>query len=152
MKTFKQIVDTFEAACNATPAVKAFAYGTLDKLDATSQNVTYPYIFLRPLVSPGIQLSPNGISGTRTITFELYSIDIPQLTESDYLQVMSQTEQTGYAIISYFNLGPNQDNSFITLSNIAPVNEAFNDRVYGWVFTLDYTEQGVLDYCSFPTN
>lgn len=151
MKTFKQIVDTFETACNATPAVKTFAYGTIDKLDSTAQNVLYPYIFLRPLTSPGIQLSDNGVSGTRTLTFELYSIDIPKLTEEDYLQLMSTTEQTGYAIISYFNLGPNQTNSFLTLTNIAPVNEAFNDRVYGWVYTLDYTESGVLDYCSFPS-
>jgi len=150
MNTFKQIVERFETACNATPAVHEFAYGTIDKLDSTTQNIQYSYMFLRPLASPGIVLSENGLSGTRTLSFELYSLDVPKLTESDYLQVMSTCEQNFYSILSYFNVGPYETDSFITLNTIVPVNEAFNDRVYGWVGTIDYTEVGVLDYCSFP--
>ena len=151
MNTFKQVVERFQTACNATPAISEFAYGTLDKLDATTQNVKYSYMFLRPLASPGIILNPNGVSGTRGLTFELYSLDIPKLTEEDYLSVMSQCEQNLYAVISYFNVGPYQRDSFLTLNTMVPVNEAFNDRVYGWVATIDYTETGVLDYCSFPS-
>lgn len=150
MNTFKQIVERFETACNATPAIHEFAYGTLDKLDSTTQNVSYSYMFLRPLASPGIVLNENGLSGTRTLTFELYSLDVPKLTEEDYLQVMSTCEQNFYSVLSYFNVGPYETDSFITLNTIVPVNEAFNDRVYGWVGTIDYTETGVLDYCSFP--
>jgi len=151
MRTFKNIVDTFEAACNAHLGVNTFYYGTLDKLDSTSQNVKYSYVFLRPLTSPGIVVNPNGQSGIRRLSFELYSLDIPRLTESDYKQVMSDTEFIIYDLISYFILGTQQQNSYIVINNITPVNEAFNDRVYGWVASIDYVEQGILDFCLFPS-
>ncbi len=150
MKTFKQVVELFESAANASLVVNTFQFGTIDKLDASDQNVYYPYVFLRPVTSPGIVLNPNGVSGTRTLTFELYSLDMPKLTESDYLGVMSDTEQTLYDIIGYINRGTEQQNAFITLTNIAPVNEAFQDRLYGFVANINYTERGILDYCNFP--
>jgi hypothetical protein len=151
MRTFKDVVNTFEAACNAHLGVNTFYYGTLDKLDSTSQNVKYNYVFLRPLTSPGIVVNTNGQSGIRRLSFELYSLDVPRLTESDYLQVMSDTEFIIYDLISYFNLGTEQQNSYIVINNITPVNEAFNDRVYGWVASIDYLETGTLDYCLFPS-
>lgn len=151
MKTFKDIVDIFQTACNAHAAVNTFYWGTLDKLDSTSQNVQYSYVFLRPMTSTGILTSDNGQSGTRSLSFELYSLDVPKLTESDYLQVMSDTEIIIYDLISYFNLGAMQQTSMITLDTITPVNEAFNDRVYGWVANITYVEQAILDYCVYPT-
>lgn len=150
MKTFKQVVELFESAANDSLVVNTFKFGTIDKLDASDQNVYYPYVFLRPVTSPGIVLNPNGVSGTRTLTFELYSLDVPKLTESDYLGVMSDTEQTLYDVIGYVNRGAQQQTSFITLTNIAPVNEAFQDRLFGFVGNINYTETGVLDYCNFP--
>ena len=150
MKTYKQVVETFQSASAAHLAIKTFAEGALDYLDASSQNVKYPYIFLRPLTSPGINLNPNGISGTRTLTFELYSLDVPKLSDASPLTIKSQTEQYIYDIISYFNLGSQQQSEFITLQNITPVDEAFNDRAYGWVGVLNYTDIAVLDYCAFP--
>ena len=72
MKTYFDIVNEFSASCAAHLAINAFDEGALDYLDASSQNIKYPYIFLRPLTSPGINLNANGISGTRTLTFELY--------------------------------------------------------------------------------
>lgn len=151
MLTFKQIVNLFDAACTAHKGVNTFHYGTLDKLDASTQNVAYNYVFLRPLSSPGIVLNPNGVSGTRNLAFELYSLDVPKLTESDYLTVMSNTEQVIYDILSYFNLGANQQNVYCLATTITPVNEAFNDRVYGWVANINVVNEGVLNYCDFPS-
>ena len=93
MKTYKEIVTEFSASCAAHLAIKSFAEGALDYLDASSQNIKYPYIFLRPLTSPGINLDANGISGTRTLTFELYSLDIPKLSDASPVQIKSNTEQ-----------------------------------------------------------
>ena len=150
MKTFEQVVNIFENACNAHLAINTFQFGTLDKLDSSTQNVRYPYIFLRPITSQGMIIDPNGRSGSRGLTFELYSLDIPQQTDSDYLSVMSDTEQYIYDIISWVNYGLLQQDAFITLNNIAPVNEAFMDRCYGFVATIDYTEQAILDFCNYP--
>jgi hypothetical protein len=150
MKTYKQVVETFQSASAAHLAIKTFAEGALDYLDASSQNVKYPYIFLRPLTSPGINLNANGISGTRTLTFEMYSLDVPKLSDASPLKIKSDTEQYIYDIISYFNLGSAQQTEFITLQNITPVDEAFNDRAYGWVGVLNYTDSYVLDYCAVP--
>jgi len=151
MKTYYDIVNEFSASCAEHLAIKTFAEGALDYLDASSQNVKYPYIFLRPLTSPGINLNANGISGTRTLTFELYSLDVPNLSNASPLQIKSQTEQYIYDIIAYFNLGDYQRTEFITLQNITPVDEAFNDRAYGWVGVLNFTDTAVLDYCAFPS-
>jgi hypothetical protein len=149
-KTYKQIVDTFEAACNAHLAIKAFAEGSLDYLDASSQNIKYPYIFLRPLTSNGIILDADGISGTRSLTFELYALDVPLLSDASPVQIKSDTEQYIYDIISWFNLGTEQQTEFLTLQNITPVDEAFNDRAYGWVGVVNYNDLYVLDFCAYP--
>lgn len=151
MKTYQEVVETFASASAAHLAIKSFAEGALDYLDASSQNIKYPYIFLRPLTSPGINLNPNGISGTRSLTFELYSLDIPKLSDASPLQIKSNTEQYIYDLIAYFNLGSTQQTEFITLQNITPVDEAFNDRAYGWVAVLNYTDIAVLNYCAFPS-
>jgi len=151
MKTYKEVVETFAAACNAHLAIKAFAEGSLDYLDASSQNIKYPYIFLRPVTSPGINLNENGISGTRSLTFEMYSLDIPKLSDASPLKIKSDTEQYIYDLIAYFNLGSQQQTEWITLTTIIPVDEAFNDRAYGWVATITYTDSYILDYCAFPS-
>ena len=151
MKTYKEVVETFQAACNVHLAIKAFAEGSIDYLDASSQNIKYPYIFLRPVASPGVNLSENGISGTRSLTFEMYSLDIPKLSDASPLKIKSDTEQYIYDLISYFNLGSAQQTEWCTLNNIVPVDEAFNDRAYGWVATINYNDTYVLDYCAFPS-
>lgn len=151
MKTFEQVVKSFEAACNAHLAINTFNYGTIDKLDTSIQNVRYPYIFLRPITSTGFILDGNGRSGVRSLTFELYSLDVPKQTDSDYLGVMSDTEQYIYDILGWFNFrGTSQQEEWCTLANIAPVNEAFQDRTFGFVATLDYNESAILNYCNYP--
>ena len=146
MKTYKQIVEVFEAATTAHIPTKMFAEGAIDYLDANSQNIKYPFMFLRPLASPGLQ------NNTRTLTFELYSLDVPKLSNQSPLQVKSNTEQYIYDIISYIEYGPVGDqNGFnVDMSNMTPVNEAFNDRVYGWVSQISVSEEGIFNYCTYP--
>ena len=145
MRTYKQIVEIFEEATTAHIPTKTFAEGTIDYLDASSQNVKYPYMFLRPLSSPGLQ------DNTRILTFELYSLDVPKLSDQSPLQVKANTELWLYDILSYLNYGPTGDtNIACNLVTMTPVNEAFNDRVYGWVAQIDVTEDGVYNYCNFP--
>ena len=81
----------------------------------------------------------------------MYSLDVPNLSNASPLQIKSNTEQYIYDIISWFNLGDVQQTQFITLQNITPVDEAFNDRAYGWVGVLNFTDTAVLDYCAFPS-
>jgi len=151
MKTYKEVVEEFQAACDAHLAIKAFAEGSLDYLDASSQNIKYPYIFLRPITSTGIVLNENGISGTRQLTFEMYSLDIPKLSDASPLKIKSDTEQYIYDLIAWFNLGDVQQTEWLTLNNIVPVDEAFNDRAYGWVATVNHNDTFVLDYCAYPS-
>lgn len=143
-KSFQEVVNEFQTACNAHLAINTFHFGTIDKLDASSQNIIYPYIFLRPLSSPGLQ------NNVRSLIFEMYSMDIPKLTDVDVLPVMSDTEQYVYDIVSYFRDGANQQTEWVDLQNITPVNEAFNDRTYGWVATLNFQQEGVYNYCEYP--
>lgn len=149
-KTYRQVVETFQSASLDHLAIKSFAEGALDYLDASSQNIRYPYIFLRPLTSPGIILDANGVSGARSLTFELYALDVPKLSDASPLQIKSDTEQYIYDIISYFNLGIEQQSEYLTLQNITPVDEAFNDRAYGWVAVVNYNDSYYLDFCAYP--
>lgn len=144
--TYKQIVDYFEQACNEHVAIKHFAEGAIDYLDANSQNIKYPFVFLRPLASPGIT------ANTRTLTFELYSLDVPKVSDESPLNVKSRTEQYLYDVCSYIQYGPVGDqNGFeVDMSNMTPVNEAFNDRVYGWVCQINVSEEGIFNYCNYP--
>jgi hypothetical protein len=149
--TYKSVVDQFEAACAAHQAIKQFGEGSIDRLDSLFQNVKYPFAFLRPLQSTGMVLNANGVSGARSLNFEFYMMDIPQLTDVDVLKLQSQTEIYIYDIIAYFNLGAVQREEFITLNNISPLYEAFNDRVAGWQANITFNSYGVLDFCNFPS-
>jgi len=84
--TYKDIVGFFEQACDAHLGISSFAEGAIDYLDANSQNIKYPFVFLRPLVSPGIT------ANTRALTFELYSLDVPKLSDESPLDVKSRME------------------------------------------------------------
>ena len=52
------------------------------------------------------------------------------------------------------NWGPPSDNQSKGVSydiqSITPTLEAFMDRTYGFVATIQYTESGIYDYCNFP--
>ena len=146
LHTYKQIVEYFQQACDEHIAIQSFAEGAIDYLDANSQNIKYPLVFLHPLTSPGIT------ANTRTLTFELYALDVPKVSDESPLQVKSNTEQYIYDVCSYIQYGPVGDqNGFeVDMSNMTPVNEAFNDRVYGWVCQINVSEEGIFNYCTYP--
>jgi len=148
--TYSYIVEQFRTACAEHLAINEFGEGSIDRLDSLTQNVKYPLAFLRPIQSNGITLNANGVSGARTLNFEFYMMDVPQLTDTDVLQLQSQTEIYLYDIIAYFNLGSDQQLEFITLNSISPLYEAFNDRVAGWVGNITVNTQATLDFCNFP--
>ena len=144
--TYSQIVDAFELACQQHVQIASFDSGTIDFLDASAQNRLYPYIFLRPM---------NSILAdrTRTLTFELYSLDQPGLASQSNKDVISNTEQYIYDLMAWFNFGPTarQQTYDVSVTAIVPVNEAFQDRVFGWVATVDVNTPFNLDFCSYPT-
>ena len=150
--TYQQIVDQFELACDQHLGIHTFAEGSIDRLDSLLQNVKYTFAFLRPLQSTGMVLNQNGVSGARTLNFEFYMMDVPQLTDTDVLRLQSQCEIYIYDIIAYFNLGPasRSQEEYIVLNNIIPLYESFNDRVCGWNANITVNTYGTLDFCNFP--
>ena len=144
--TYDQIVTQFREACAAHLGINQFDTGTLDFLDANAVNKKYPYVYLRPLTSQGI------VDKVRGLTFELYSMDVPKLSDESPVEVLSNTEMYIYDIMAYFNFGKDQQFLDVEMSSLAPVNEAFQDRVFGWVATIDITSPFKLDYCDYPDN
>lgn len=142
--TYAQIVGFFQTAANQHLAIKTFATGPIDYLDASSVNVVYPYLFLRPMTSPGLT------GNTRTLSFELYSLDVPALSDQNATDVMSNTEMWLYDIGAWFNVGPIQQNIEYDMLNLSPVNEAFQNRVYGWAAAVNIVVPFVYNYCNFP--
>jgi len=143
--TYKEVVDTVRAACDAHLAVQSFAEGPISFLDAQSVNVRYPFCFLRPLASPGLQ------DNVRTLNFELFMLDVPKLSDEAAVQIKSRTELFLYDIAGYLRYGPtNQYTMDFNLSTITPVDEAFQDRAFGWVGSLAVTSNGIYNYCNFP--
>ena len=56
-----------------------------------------------------------------------------------------------YDILSYLRYGPTNEYSLdFTLNNIVPVNEAFQDRAYGWAANINVTSEGQYNYCNYP--
>ena len=148
--TYQYIVEQFRTACDEHLAINSFGEGSIDRLDSLTQNIKYPLAFLRPLNSQGMVLNQNGVSGARALNFELFMLDVPQLTDTDVLKLQSQTEVYIYDVIAYFNLGSDQQLEFITLNSITPLYESFNDRVCGWNANITVNTYGTLDFCNFP--
>ena len=129
MRPYSTVVGLFEEAANEHVAVNTFAFGSLDGLNFAANNIEYPYVYLRPLTSPGLR------ANIRTLV----------------LNIMTAQEQTLYDLIAWFNRGSLQQEVGINLNSITPTIEAFNDRVYGWVANIDFFETGIYNYCNFPS-
>lgn len=143
--TYRQIIGYFETAANQHLQINSFGTGPIDYLDALSQNTVYPLLFVRPMSSPGLS------NNTRTLNFEVYSLDIPKLSDENALNVMSDTETFLYDIGAWFNRGPLQQNLEYDMLNITPVNEAFQDRAFGWAASVNIVVPFIYNYCNFPT-
>ena len=146
MKTYKDIVDKFERASEYHTFIQSFGHGSLDKLN-DAMNQPYPLLWVRPISSIGIQPY-----GSRTLTFEVYLLDVPKLDRSTDITTMSDTERALYDVYAYFRDGAEQYEYGINMVTIVPVMEGFQDRMFGWVATIEIetTTQGIT-ICNIPT-
>ena len=144
--TYKEVIQAFQSASAAHLGINTFDTGTLDFLDANAVNKEYPYVYMRPLSSQGV------LDRERGLTFELYSMDVPRLSDESPVDAQSRTEMYIYDLIAWFNQGTTDRQQIynIDITDISPVNEAFQDRVYGWVATIDVLTPFRWDYCDYP--
>ena len=142
---YRDIINDFQTACNEHLSISSFDSGTLDYLDASAVNRIYPFVYLRPL-------SSILTDRVRTLGVELYVLDQPKIKSQSNIDVVSDTEMYLFDLMAWFNFGitERQQTYNLVLTNAAPVNEAFQDRVYGWVATLDINTPFMLDYCAYP--
>ena len=142
---YREIVEDFQQACDEHLSISSFDSGTLDYLDASAVNRIYPFVYLRPL-------SAVLADKQRTLGVELYVLDQPKIKSQSNIDVVSNTEMYLYDLMAWFNFGPAERQQVydVQLANAAPVNEAFQDRVYGWVGTLDIITPFMLDFCDYP--
>jgi hypothetical protein len=136
MISFTTIVNNLKNAASTLAAVNTVDFGSIDLLDANWQNAVYPYVFFRPLTSPGITISDVSMAQPRRLNFEMYIMDVPLQTDADLVDVMSNTEQIGYDILTDFYDGSYSDIIKVTTTSIVPLFEAFQDRAAGWVFSI----------------
>ena len=126
--TYLEFITLMQNLCTAHLAIKSFDNGTIDYLDASAVNRKYPYIFLRPM---------NTLYVDKTVTrsFELYSLDQPKVKSQSHAELMSNTEIYIYDLMAYFNFGPTAIQQYydVTMTDCAPVNEGFQNRLFGWV-------------------
>ena len=142
---YREIVEDFQQACDEHLSISSFDSGTLDYLDASAVNRIYPFVYLRPL-------SATLVDKQRTLGVELYVLDQPKIKSQSNIDVVSNTEMYLYDLMAWFNFGPAQRQQVydVQLANAAPVNEAFQDRGYGWAATLDIVTPFMLDFCDYP--
>lgn len=151
MISYASVVNNLITASNNVVTVNTAGFGSLDKLDANFQNGTFPYVFIRPLTSPGITFGAQ-MKGARILTFEMYILDVPKQTDVDFLDIMSNMEQIGYNIIVQFHDSVFEEVMSVQIASITPLNEAFQDRAAGWVFTLNVvTDSRGITTCQIPT-
>lgn len=148
MINYKDIVDLFETAVTEHSYLQHFKHGTIDNIDV-AVNSPLPMAFLRPLQSTGLLTGTSGRN--RELTFELYVLDQPKISDEDGRLVLSNTEQASYDMFSFFYDGSYQQSMDIEMDSIIPVNEAFQNRLSGWVSTIRIitSAQGV-SYCNIP--
>ena len=55
--------------------------------------------------------------------------------------------------MAYFDYGPAVRSQVysVDLVQAIPVNEAFADRLYGWMGTIDVSTPFALDFCQYPS-
>lgn len=144
MTTYREIINTIENVVTNHNYFRGFGHGSIEKIDAVV-NQGYPLLFVRPMSSPGL----TGVDGReRQLVFEIYSLDVPRLSDEDGRIVMSNTEQGLYDVYAYILDGPVQYDLQIQMTNVIPLYEAFQDRAIGWVGTFTIiTDADGITYC-----
>lgn len=144
MVRYDELVNTIELFVTNHNYFKGFGHGSIEYIDA-AVNRGYPLLFMRPMSSPGL----TGIDGRqRELTFEFYSLDVPKLKDEDMRIVLNNTEQGLYDMYAYILDGPVQYPLQITMSNIIPLVEAFQDKAVGWLMTATIiTDSKEISYC-----
>lgn len=146
MKTYKEILEKFEHCVEYHDHLKSFGHGSLDKLNDVI-NQPYPLLWVRPMASLGIQPY-----GQRTLTFEVYVLDVPKLDRTTDIVTMSDCERTLYDVYAFFRDGTDQQTYEVNMTGITPVQEAFQDRLFGWLGNFDIvTDSSGLTYCNIPS-
>lgn len=145
MKTYREILEKFEQAATYHDHIKSFGHGSLDKLNDV-MNQPYPLLWVRPMASLGIQPY-----GQRTLSFEVYILDVPKLDRTTDVITMSDCERTLYDVYTFFRDGNFQQTYEVNMSGITPIQEAFQDRLFGWLGNFDIiTDSSGLTYCKIP--
>lgn len=143
--TYRDVVNAWQEAANAHLQIASFDTGTIDFLDASSEDRRFPFVFMRPL-------SAVVNERVKTYNFEVYSLDVPKIKSGNNIEVITNTETYIYDLVAWFNFGPASRQQYydVVINNAAPVNEAFEDRVFGWVANINITTPFNLDYCNYP--
>src|SRR5210317_268142 len=145
MRTYKEILEKFEHCVTYHDHLKSFGHGSLDKLNDV-MNQPYPLLWIRPMASLGIQPY-----GQRTLSFEVYVLDVPKLDRTTDIVTMSDCERTLYDVYAFFRDGTEQQTYEVNMTGITPVQEAFQDRLFGWLGNFDIvTDSSGLTYCNIP--
>ena len=117
-----------------------------ETIESTSSSLR----FSKPLIASATIL----FTSSTLMSFNA-SIDVPKLSNTEPLDIMSRMEMVLLDIGGYFNWGPPSDNQTegfdLTFSSIIPTLEAFNDRAYGWVDNITVDTKGTYDYCDYPS-
>ena len=144
MVRYDELVNTIELFVTNHNYFKGFGHGSIEYIDA-AVNRGYPLLFMRPMSSPGL----TGVDGRqRELTFEFYSLDVPKLADEDMRVVLNNTEQGLYDMYAYILDGPVQYPLQITMSNLVPLVEAFQDKAVGWLMTATIiTDSREISYC-----
>lgn len=144
MTPYFEIINLFENIVTNHQFYKGFGHGAIQWIDA-KKNRRYPLLFVRPMSSQGL----TGIDGrVRTLTFEIYSLDVPKIGDEDQRKLLSNTEQGLYDVFAYFTDGPVQYPIGIQMVSIVPLTEAFQDAASGWVSTINIDTSGQgISYC-----
>ena len=150
MISYKKLVNDFLDQANTHIMVNTTGFGPGEQID-TNRDILYPYVWLEPQPSTGISFSTDTL-GTRTQSFNLYVLDLPDASDELFLDVFSKTEQITYDLLtSYFQRLMNDEQISVSITNMEPIEGDFLDRVAGWLVGVDITTPvRNINYCNAP--
>jgi hypothetical protein len=143
MTTYNEIIKAFTDICNRHKQVNSF-YSLQTWEFQTKENV-YPAVLLIPLPSIIQQ-------GQTVLSFELHVMDLLNKDNTNLNEVHSDTLQIINDIVAEvaegdFSYGFNLNTESIS---VTPFEDTLDDRVAGWVATLDIEIANGLDDCNTP--